>query len=83
MTYKFITPSVEEGPAGQGRLFARYRINRGVSVYGYNGGYAETRFPTEDLIRAHSPFYIGGRTYEVDAAEAARLQAAGYTVVSS
>jgi hypothetical protein len=81
MTYKFITPYVEEGPAGTGRLFSFFRLNRGVSVYGYNGGYEETRFPTEDMIAMYTPFYIGGHDYEVDDEEAARLEAAGYTVV--
>jgi hypothetical protein len=81
MPYKFITPSIEEGPLGPGRLFGRYRINRGVSVYKYAGEYYEMRYPTEDDINTYATFYVGGHEYIVDDAEAADLIAAGYEVV--
>ena len=80
MTYIFTTPYVEEGPAGPGPLFSRYRLNRGVSVYRLNGEYYEMRYPIEDEIAGAEVFYLGGHNYEVDEDEKNRLEAAGYTV---
>lgn len=81
MTYIFTTPYIEEGPAGEGRLFGRYRLNRGISVYKHDGVYYNARFLTEDQIKEYDKFYLGGHNHEVDAAEAADLIAAGYNVV--
>lgn len=83
MTYIFETPSVEEGPAGLGPLFSRYRLNRGVSVYRMNGEYYEMRYPTEDDIAGAEVFYLGGHNYEVDEDEKTRLEGAGYTVITT
>jgi hypothetical protein len=80
--YKFITPYVEEGPAGLGPLFSRYRLHKGVSVYKYDGEFYETRYPTEDEIAEAEVFYRGGYEYVIDDAAAAELVAAGYEVVA-
>lgn len=82
MAYKFITPTVSEGPAGLGPLFSRYRLNRGVSVGKLGDQYYELRYPTEDEIAGFSKFYRGGYEHIVDDATAAELQALGYTVVA-
>lgn len=80
MAYKFTTPTVSEGPAGDGRLFGRYRLVRGVSVLKVDGEYYETRYPSSEEVEAAEVAYIGGYSYEVDATEKAALEAAGYTV---
>jgi hypothetical protein len=45
-----------------------------------DGEYFEVRYASEDEVKASDKFYLGGITYEVDAAEKADLEAAGYTV---
>lgn len=80
MAYKFTTPTISEGPAGQGRLFSRYRLVRGITVVKSGGEYYEVRYPSEDEINEAEVAYIGGYSYEVDEAEKADLEAAGYTV---
>ena len=80
MTYRFTTPTVSEGPAGEGRLFSRYRLVRGVTVLKIDGEYFELRFPSSEEIADADIAYIGGYSYEVDATEKAALEAAGYTV---
>ena len=62
-TYYVIPPVVEYGPAGGGRLFIRYRLNRGESLMRNNGVWSQTAFPTEDVMKAADIFYLGGREY--------------------
>ena len=78
--YKFVTPSIEEGPLGPGPLFSRYRLNRGVSVFSMNGEWYEMRYPTEDEIAHSEHFYRGGYVYEIEDDIAAELLALGYDV---
>lgn len=80
MTYLFKTPTVSEGPLGEGRLFSRYRLVKGVSVLKMDGEYFEVRYASEEEVKAADKFYLGGITYEVDETEKADLEAAGYTV---
>jgi hypothetical protein len=80
MTYKFTTPTVSEGPAGEGRLFSRYRLVRGVTVLKIDGDYFEMRFPSAEEIAEADVAYIGGYSYEVSEGEKVSLEAAGYTV---
>jgi hypothetical protein len=82
-TYTFITPYIKEGPAGNGRLFSFYGLNRGISVYKHGGVYYEARFLTQDEIQEFDIFYIGGHKHNVSAEEAASLTAAGYNVVTT
>ena len=80
MAYRFTTPTISEGPAGDGRLFSRYRLTRGVSVLKIDGEYYEMRNPSSEEVQAAQAAYIGGYSYEVSAGEKAGLEAAGYTV---
>jgi hypothetical protein len=80
MTYRFTTPTVSEGPLGEGRLFGRYRLKRGVSVIKVDGEYYELRNPSTEEIAEAEAFYLGGITYDVTAGEKASLEAAGYIV---
>jgi hypothetical protein len=80
MSYRFTTPTISEGPAGEGRLFSRYRLVRGVSVLKIDGVYYELRNPSSEEVQAAQAAYIGGYSYEVDLAEKTALEAAGYDV---
>lgn len=80
MAYKFTTPTVSEGPAGEGRLFGRYRLVRGVTVLKIDGVYYETRYPASEEVQEAEIAYIGGYSYEVSEQEKSSLEAAGYTV---
>jgi hypothetical protein len=80
MAYKFTTPTISEGPAGEGRLFERFRLTRGITVLKIDGLYYEVRWPSSEEVEAAEVAYIGGYSYEVDAIEKASLEAAGYTV---
>lgn len=80
MAYIFTTPTISEGPAGEGRLFSRYRLVRGISVLKSNGVYTEVRYPSSEEVEEADVAYIGGYSYTVDATEKAALEAAGYTV---
>ena len=78
--YFFSTPSVEEGPAGEGPLFSRYRLSRGITVLKSGGTYAQVRYPTTDQLAAADVAYLGGSTTEVDSVEASALNDAGYGI---
>lgn len=80
MAYRFTTPTVSEGPAGEGRLFSRYRLVRGITVLKIDGVYYETRYPSSEEVQEAQVAYMGGYSYEVSPGEKAALEAAGYTV---
>jgi hypothetical protein len=80
MAYRFTTPTISEGPAGEGPLFGRYRLVRGITVLKIDGEYFQVRFPSSEEVQAAEAAYIGGYSYEVNEAEKASLEAAGYTV---
>jgi len=80
--YKFDTPYVEEGPAGIGPLFSRYRLRKGVSVFKYAGEFYEMRYPTNDDIASADVFYMGGHSYIIDDDAAQDLIDAGYEVTA-
>ena len=80
MAYRFRTPTVSEGPAGEGRLFSRFRLVRGVTVLNIDGEYYELRYPSSEEIAEADVAYIGGYSYEVSEGEKVDLEAAGYTV---
>ena len=64
-TYHLTTPIEVYGPACGGRLFIRYRLNRGMSLQRNNGIWSTTTFPTEDVIKAADIFYVGGHEYVI------------------
>jgi hypothetical protein len=80
MAYRFTTPTVSEGPAGEGRLFEQFRLVRGITVLKIDGEYFQIRFPSSEETQAADIAYIGGYSYEVSEGEKASLEAAGYTV---
>jgi hypothetical protein len=51
----------------------------GLTVLKKAGVYTQHRTPDPALVAAADVVYVGGHVYQVDDAEAAALQAAGYT----
>ena len=80
MAYRFTTPTISEGPAGEGRLFSRYRLVRGISVLKIDGEYYQLRNPSAEEVASAEVAYIGGYSYEVSEAEKTQLEAAGFDV---
>ena len=80
MAYYFLPPTISEGPAGGGRLFIRFRLNRGITVMRTNGVWQEIRFPTEDQTRAADPgfVFLGGRKHYLSDVQRTELINAGY-----
>jgi hypothetical protein len=79
VAYYFTPPTVEEGPAGGGRLFFRYRINRADTVLlNQDGTYSHYRSPGIEELEAAVRFYQGGHIYPITSAERASLIAGGY-----
>jgi len=64
--YLFTTPFVAETPAGWHRLFARYAINRGVTVMMIDGTYSSYRFPSQTETLQATEVYLGGHEYVID-----------------
>jgi hypothetical protein len=66
------------------RLFSHFGGQaRGRTVLREGGVYSTVDSPSADRVAAASEVYMGGHAYEVTAAQAAALTAAGYTVYSS
>jgi hypothetical protein len=78
MSYSFVTPTVQEGPAGGHRLFDFYTLDRGVTVVKQGTKYTQVRYPSQDLLEAVDAYWLGGTTNVVSDEEAASLTAAGY-----
>lgn len=74
----FQPPTVEEGPAGGGPLFGRYKLTRGVTVLKNAGVYTEHRYPSQAQVDAADIAYIGGYRHVVSDTEATALTNAGY-----
>jgi len=78
--YYFLPPTVEEGPAGGGRLFIRFRLSRGVTVMRVNGVWQEIRYPTEDqtALADHGFLFRGGYKHYLTDVQRTELINAGY-----
>ena len=80
---KFFPPTVDEGPAGGGRLFSRYKIARGDSIVKNGGTYTRVRTPSLDEYLVATFVYQGGHEYEVDDTEKAALIASNNGITES
>jgi hypothetical protein len=76
--YTFTPPTTDETPMGDGPLFSRYKLARGITVLRTAGTYSSYRYPSVDEIDAAQEVYLGGHIYTVDATTAAALTSAGY-----
>jgi hypothetical protein len=76
--YTFTTPTVEETPAGEGVLFERYKITRGVTVMRTNGIYSSYRYPSQIETLAAQEVYMGGTVTVIEQETADALTAQGY-----
>ena len=79
----FTPPTVDEGPAGGGRLFSRYKIKRGVSVVKNGSTYTVVRTPSLDEYLLANTVYLGGHEYEVTNTEKTALINAGIGITES
>jgi len=80
-TYRFTTPTILEELESDGHpLFSRIKVPHGITVLKIDGEYYEVRYPSSEEVQDADVAYIGGYSYEVDAAEKTDLEAAGYTV---
>jgi hypothetical protein len=78
MAYLFKPPTVEEGPAGFGRLFWRYRIARADSVLVYGLTTVAVRTPAVQDTQEADYCYLGGHEYRLSQPEYDILVANGY-----
>ena len=78
MAYTFTPPTVEEGPAGFGRLMWRYRIARGDSILVNGTVVTRLRTPGVDQVQEADYAYLGGHIYPITDAERTILINAGY-----
>ena len=82
--YIFTTPIVEEGPAGDHRLFYFYKLNRGISIaLKPTGGYEQIRYPVDGDLGAYPVVYRGGYNYTVDDTTKAALIAGNVGVTEA
>jgi hypothetical protein len=79
MAYLFKPPTVEEGPAGFGRLFWRYRINRANTILVYGTTIYSQRTPGVDETQAADYCYLGGHEYFISSVERTILINGGYS----
>jgi hypothetical protein len=80
----FKTPTVEEGPAGQSRLFHFYKIDRGITIVReLDGDYAQVRYLQDADYATYPEIYQGGYNHVVDDATKARLIAGGVGVTEA
>jgi hypothetical protein len=77
----FKTPTVQEGPAGEHRLFYFYKIDRGITIVkNTNGNWMQIRYPVDENLETYPVVYRGGYNYTVDDATKASLIAGGVGV---
>ena len=65
----FTTPTVEEAPIGEHRLFYFYKLDRGVTIVrNTTGGYSQIRYPVDNELDNYPEVYRGGYQYTVNEA---------------
>ena len=80
----FQTPTVEEGPAGEHRLFYFYKLDRGVTiVMGTDGEWEQIRYAVDDELNYYPIVYRGGYNHIVDDATKTSLIAGDVGVTES
>jgi len=82
-TYTFNTPTVREGPAGGGRLFMFFKLNKGLSVVKSGGIYSTTRYILDTDVPSYQEVYRGGYNHTVSQATKDALIAASIGITES
>lgn len=82
-SYTFSTPTVDEGPAGFGPLFSRFKLPRGISIVKSAGVYAQARGLNSDDLASYDEYYLGGYKHTVTDAVRTALIAGGVGVTSA
>ena len=78
MAWKFVGPTVDETPAGFGRLFWRFRIARADTILVYGTATQQVRTPGVDQTLEADYYYLGGHEYIISDTEKTILTNAGY-----
>lgn len=78
MAYLLRTPTVNEGPAGFGRLFYRYKIARNDSLLVNGTAVTRLRTPSVEETQTATYAYVGGHEYYLTQVEYDILVNAGY-----
>ena len=78
MAYTFTPPTVEEGPAGFGRLMWRYRITRANTILVNGTVVSSIRTPGVDQVQDADYAYLGGHVCPITEVERTILINAGY-----
>jgi len=78
MAYLLKPPTVKEGPAGFGRLFFRYKIDRGDSLLVFGTAVLRQRTPAVQDTQSADYCYLGGHEYILSDKEYTILVNAGY-----
>jgi hypothetical protein len=81
--YIFKTPTVREGPAGGGRLFNFYKLDKGISIVKSGASYSQARYLLDEDLVDYDIVYRGGYEYVVDEATKTALIAGGVGVTES
>ena len=80
----FKTPTVEEGPAGDTRLFYFYKIDRGITiVMQTNGNWKRVRYMVDEDLSDYPIVFAGGYNHTVDDATKASLIAGNVGVTEA
>jgi hypothetical protein len=83
--YIFRTPTVTEGPAGGGRLFSFYKLDKGLTVVRdpNTGEYETVRYLLDEDLPTYPEVYLGGYEHTVNATTKAELIAANIGITES
>jgi len=82
--FRFKPPTIEIPMPTAIEPLRHYRITKGLSVVRVSGAFQTINTPSDIQLQAAgregTDYFVGGHEYEISAAVAAELQAAGYTV---
>ena len=60
-TYKFLTPTIEQGSIGGHRLFQFFKQRtKSLTVINIAGVYSLTQYPSQDELETYTAHYMGG-----------------------
>jgi len=81
--YKFVTPTVLEGPIGKHRLFYFRKQNKGITIVKSGSTYSQIRYPLDEDLSTYTSVYRGGYNHTVNDTVKAELIAGGVGVTEA